>query len=66
LERLVPEVIDDLDLVLAGTRGMNVETVKSSLTMLGIFRDSVLNFLDRCGTPVLKLEIWEPWHSQAV
>ena len=66
LERLVPEVIDDLDLVLAGRRGMDVKTVKRSLTMLGTFRDSVLNYLNACGTPVPESEIWEPWHSQAV
>jgi hypothetical protein len=65
LKGLVPEVIGDLDLMLAGTRGLDVDAVKSSLSMLGILRDSTVACLRARGTPVPELKAWEPYRPQA-
>jgi hypothetical protein len=65
LQRLVPEVVEDLDRILTGTRGVDVDAVKGSLSMLGILRDSTVACLQACGTPVPELKAWEPHQPQA-
>jgi len=65
LQRLTPEIIKDLDLILAGARGLNVDAVKQSLSMLLILRDSTFAFLRECGAPVPELKPWEPYQPQA-
>ena len=65
LQRFVPEVIEDLDLVLAGTHGLEIDTVKNSLSMLYVLRDSTFACLRACGTPVPESQDWEPYQPQA-
>jgi hypothetical protein len=65
LQRLAPEVIEDLDLILGGRRGTDVDTVKRSLAMLGLLRESTVAFLHACGVTVPPLQIWEPYEPQA-
>lgn len=65
LQRLVPEVIEDLDLILAGTRGLDVDAVNRSLSMLGNLRDSTITCLREHGVPVPDLKAWEPYQPQA-
>jgi hypothetical protein len=64
LSSLVPEIIDDLDLILAGTRHLDVEVVKRSLSMLDIFRDNTVKYLDARGIPVPELKPWKPYQPQ--
>lgn len=65
LQRLVPEVIADLDRVLAGTRGVHAGGVNETLSTLGVFRDNTLAFLRSCGTPMPEMKVWEPYRPQA-
>jgi hypothetical protein len=65
LQRFVPEIIEDLDLTLAGTRGLDADAIGSSLSMLCIFRDRTLAFLHASGTPALEMKPWAPYQPQA-
>jgi hypothetical protein len=65
LQRLVPEVIQDLDRILGGTQAVDVGAVKRSLSMLSILRESTVAYLHACGTPVPELKAWEPYQPQA-
>ncbi len=66
LQKLAPEMIDDLDLVLAGRPGLSVDAVKKSLSMLEALRDSTTTYLHACGTAVPDFGVWEPHQSQMV
>ena len=65
LQRLFLKYIEDLDLTLAGTRGLDADAVRSSLSMLYIFRDRTLAFLRACGTPALEMKPWDAYQPQA-
>lgn len=64
LRRLVPEIIEDLDLMLAGTRVLDRDAVKKSLSMLDIFRDRTVTYLRASGVLVPELKAWEPYQPQ--
>jgi len=65
LQRLVPEVLDDLNLTLAGTRALDADAIRSSLSMLCIFRDRTLALLRARGTPALEMKPWAPYQPRA-
>jgi hypothetical protein len=60
LQRLVPEIVDDLSIVLAGTRDLDRAAVTSSLSSLYAFRDLVLEWLRDCEAPVPAQKTWAP------
>lgn len=61
LQRLVPEIIDDLSIVLAGTRDLDRAAVTSSLSSLYAFRDLVAGCLRDCDAPVPEQKTWAPY-----
>lgn len=65
LRSLVPEIIDDLASILAGTRRLDVEAVKSSISMLDIVRDRTVQYLHARGIPIPEPKPWEPYQPQA-
>jgi hypothetical protein len=65
LQRLVPEVIKDFDLALAGTCGVDASDVKEALSMLDVFQKNTLALLRACGSPVAEGKAWEPCQPQA-
>ena len=66
LQKFAPEIVDDLDLVLAGRPGLSIEAVRSSLSMLEILWGSTTTYLRASGTPVTQFRALELYHSQAV
>jgi hypothetical protein len=64
LQRLVPEIIEDLDLMLAGARGLDVDTVRITLSMLGSLRNDTIACLRACGTPTRESGVWEPYQPR--
>jgi hypothetical protein len=66
LQRLVPEIIGDLQLLFVGTRALDVHGLKRSLCMLDDFRSTTLAFLRSCGAPVPNLSAWEPYQPQCL
>jgi hypothetical protein len=65
LQRLVPEVIEDLDLILSGSRSLDVEAVNTSLSLTSNFRDGTVQRLQSSGIPVPELNAWVPFTPQA-
>ena len=65
LERLVPEVLEDLELIFAGTLGFNADALKGSLSVFDEFRQRSVAFLRSCGTPVADLKEWIPVSASA-
>lgn len=66
LQKLAPEMIDDLDLVLAGKPRLSIDAVRNGLSMLAALRDSTTTYLHACGTPGPDFGAGEPHQSQMV
>ncbi len=63
LQRLAPEIIDDLGLMLAGHRALQASDVRLSLADTLNFRDRVCASLIAQGVPVASLKTWAPYQS---
>jgi len=61
LRRLVPEIIDDLSMVLGGARDLDRAAVWSGLSRLYEFRDLVVGCLRGCDAPVPEPKTWAPY-----
>lgn len=66
LRRLVPEIIEDLELSFAGTRGLDLHGLRKSLGMLDEFRSTALAFLRSCGAPAPNSAAWVPYQPQCL
>jgi hypothetical protein len=66
LRRLVPEIIEDLDLLFAGTRDFGVQGLKKSLAALYDFRGITLASLRSCGAPVPTPTAWTPYQPECM
>jgi hypothetical protein len=66
LRRLIPEIIEDLDLLFAGTRDFDVQALKKSLAALDDFRGNTLALLRSCGAPVPNLTAWTPYQPECM
>jgi hypothetical protein len=65
LQKLAPEIIEDLHFILAGGGSLNREAIRTSLDMLLSFRDGSIACLRACGVPIPELQNWEPYQPQA-
>jgi hypothetical protein len=61
LAQLCPEILDDLEIVLAGTPTPSVTTVERGLVSLQAFREHVVDILRDHGAPVPVLTPWTPY-----
>ena len=65
LQRIAPEVIEDLDRILAGKRKLDETAITKSLSMLIALRDSAFAFLQGRGTPIPESKAWVPYQPHA-
>lgn len=65
LRRLIPEIVEDLGLVLAGSGEIDASAIREALSMLVDLRDNTLALLRACGSPVPEMKPWEPYQPQA-
>ncbi|HSM17489.1 MAG TPA: hypothetical protein VK845_10915 [Gemmatimonadales bacterium] len=63
LERLCPEIIDDLALILGGDDAITDEDIRVSLDKLYTLRDHTLDFLAVCGLRFPELKAWAPYEA---
>jgi hypothetical protein len=63
LQRLAPEIIDDLSLMLAGSGALLTGNVKKSIDNLLDFRDTVCASLVAQGIPIATLKTWAPYQA---
>ena len=64
LQRLAPDIIDDLNATLAGKNALDTNAIQVSISKLNKLRGCTLEFLRECGTPVAELQVWEPYRPQ--
>jgi hypothetical protein len=64
LQSLAPEIIHDLDFILAGGDSLNADAVRKSLDMLICFRDHGFACLRARGADMPELESWEPYQPE--
>jgi hypothetical protein len=64
LERLCPEIIDDLTLILSGDDAITNEDVRASLDRLYALREHTLDFLVSHGLSFPELKAWRPYEAR--
>ena len=61
LQRLAPEIIDDLNAILSGNKALDQNAIRNSISKLNELRGCTLEFLRACGAPVPGFDVWEPY-----
>ena len=63
LERLCPDILDDIDLALSGSLSPDRTLVEQALATLHVFKARIVETLHASGAPVPELEPWIPHRS---
>ena len=66
LERICPDILEDANIALAGTRAPDRTIVDDGLAALQLFRARILETMNAAGAPVPELTPWTPHGSAAV